>query len=965
MGRIDLISLKIMKNSKKSSLNSKILVSTFNCRTLSNDAYLSEFKNAIKKINYDIIGLAETKRNGEGTIDCKDFLFYYHGKTTRSKTPNDEKAASVGFVIKEKWKNNIAMLKSISYRVCILILKINDKDNLGIIQVYAPTSSANQNEIDTFYDNVEKAQSEIAKCKWKIIMGDWNSKIGERLPQECDVMGFHTFGRRNERGERLIRFCRKNQLSIVNSMFNRKVQNKWTWSLDNITKNEIDFILTPQKCCVKNLKVLNKFEFESDHRLVRMTFELNTKIVRYRNFKKKNPLRMCFDDPHTVMKFNESLKHKLKSLTSQMNKDPIESLEAFKHCTFDAANSVQYKTSTHKVITEATKEKIRERELLRKEAQKDPTVKKDYYDFRRQVKKEIRYDVRNYELHRIDEAIRNNKCLKIARNGIFQNSRSIKSLKDDTGICHSDPKEIESIAVRFFSNLYSSKSSENFPDEIYDDDGDVKPISMDELKDALSRMKRNKSRGPDDFPIDLLKVCDESNLKILLESFNCVLSSEKLPEDWLKSEIVLIFKKGKKDEIKNYRPISLIPHLYKLFVQVILMRIDPLLDEHQPENQAGFRRDYSTSDNLFVINQLIEKSKEFQKDLCIAFIDFEKAFDTIEPTSLIRCLEDFKIPRKYIRIIKNIYEGSTTSIKLDITSKSFNCTRGVKQGDPMSPKLFNAVLENIFRKLNWSRYGIEIKKDLRLNNLRFADDVTLFSESKTELLTMIKELKEESERVGLLINAEKTKIISNKDETFKVDDWCIEKVNEMKYLGQNISFNMGMETEINIRIAAAWRSFWALKKFLKSNLPMAHKRKLMDSVILPVFTYGAQTWTLSLNLGKKLQTEQKAMERTILRISLRQHKTNEEIRGITGLKDVLTKARELKWDFAGHVLRMNDTRLPKLVCNWTPLDGKRKSGHQLKRWSDDIEKVGLGRWKEKSQDRTLWLNLRETYVLMD
>lgn len=146
--------------------NSKILVSTLNVRTLSNDAYLSEFKSAVKKINYDIIGLAETKRNGEDTIDCGDFIFFYNGRTTRSKNSTDQvKPASIGFVIKAKWKSNIRSLKSISLRVAILILQINDNDHLGIVQVYAPTSKANEKEMEDFYDDVDAAFNEVSNCK--------------------------------------------------------------------------------------------------------------------------------------------------------------------------------------------------------------------------------------------------------------------------------------------------------------------------------------------------------------------------------------------------------------------------------------------------------------------------------------------------------------------------------------------------------------------------------------------------------------------------------------------------------------------------------------------------------------------------------------------------------------------------------------------------------------------------------
>lgn len=622
-------------------------------------------------------------------------------------------------------------------------------------------------------------------------------------------------------------------------------------------------------------------------------------------------------------------------------------------------------TKSH-VITCATKRMIRERESLKKSAQKDLTLKKDYYDFRKKVKKEIRKDVRNFELMRIDEAIKNNQCLKIAREGIYPKRKYINCLKDKNGIIQTDPSEIENIVTSFYSDLYQSKNSQEESLLVQFSSQDfIQKIELCEIKEALKRMKFKKSCGPDNFPIDLIKICDDSVLEKIVDIFNVFLTTEEIPKEWTNSEIILIFKKGKKDEIKNYRPLSMISHLYKLFIQIIIQRIDPLLDDEQSKNQAGFRKGYSTTDHLTTLNQLIEKSKEFQQEVFIAFIDYEKAFDCVEISKLLEALEEFKIPRKYIRLLKNIYDHSTASIKLQKSSKEFNITRGVKQGDPISPKLFNAILEFIFRKLDWKEMGVKIFNEF-LNNLRFADDVTLISNSENDILKMIKDLKTESEKCGLLMNKEKTKIMTNSSsKDFIIDDWKIDKVDDFRYLGQNVSFISKTDKELDTRISAAWRSFWSLKKFLLSNLPMSHKQKLMDTIILPILTYGAQTWTLTVKDENKLQAEQKAMERRILKISLIQHHTNAEIREITKIKDVLIKARELKWDWAGHTQRMEDFRWPKLLINWFPQNSKRKRGHQVKRWSDDIEKIGLGRWREKAQDRKLWKNLRETFVQLD
>lgn len=108
--------------------------------------------------------------------------------------------------------------------------------------------------------------------------------------------------------------------------------------------------------------------------------------------------------------------------------------------------------------------------------------------------------------------------------------------------------------------------------------------------------------------------------------------------------------------------------------------------------------------------------------------------------------------------------------------------------------------------------------------------------------------------MGLVINEKKTKIMSNSnDQDYLVDELRIETVVDFKYLGQIISFSNRQSKEIDARISAAWRSFWSLKRFLLSSLPMHHKRILMDSVIIPTLTYGCQTWNISADDEKKFK----------------------------------------------------------------------------------------------------------------
>lgn len=221
-------------------------------------------------------------------------------------------------------------------------------------------------------------------------------------------------------------------------------------------------------------------------------------------------------------------------------------------------------------------------------------------------------------------------------------------------------------------------------------------------------------------------------------------------------------------------------------------------------------------------------------------------------------LKNQGVSTKYIRLFKYIYDNSYAKLNVNgRDSKLFKICRGVKQGDLTSPELFIATQEEIFKEVDWSQAGIEIDGE-KLAELRLADDTTIMAKSKRGLEHAINDLAAKSEKVGLKMNTNKTKILTNTDDdNFKLLDENIEKVNNIKYLYiKYLSFDNCMEEEINKRVASAWRAFWSMKEFFYGSLPISHKSKLLEKCVLPVLTYGAQSWTLTEELKDKLRVAQ-------------------------------------------------------------------------------------------------------------
>jgi len=283
----------------------------------------------------------------------------------------------------------------------------------------------------------------------------------------------------------------------------------------------------------------------------------------------------------------------------------------------------------------------------------------------------------------------------------------------------------------------------------------------------------------------------------------------------------------------------------------------------------------------------------------------------------------------------------------------------------MSSTLFNCLLEEVFRKLEWSDKGVSVNGSY-LNNLRFADDIVLIAPNLTELEEMINELAQVSEEIaGLLINIQKTKILSNSTQgTVKLGNQEIQIVDEYVYLGQLISMQNQTQKEINRRISITWKKFWTLKHILKGPFSYYHKSLIFNSCILPTLTYGAQTWACTKNDYKRIATTQNAIERAMLGVKLKDkiHMTKIKQKFRVNVNAKINIKRQ-KWKWAGHVARMKDDRWAKKLTFWYLGYKKRRKGRQKIRWSDDINALLQHKMFHRiAQDRFEWDRLQEAYA---
>ncbi len=256
-------------------------ICTYNTRTLRTEEIIETLLDELTDFNRDVIGLAETKRGGQGIEELQGGIWLYNN----GRTDDDKEAKGIGFLIHSRITDYVKEIKSYSNRVVALNIQLSEKTK-SIIQVYAPTSDYEDDDVETFYEDVNKAVEEN-KSKYTIVMGDFNAKVGECQPDEDAIIGKFGYGQRNTRGDALLEFAVQHKFIIANTFFKKSKDRYWTWeSPDGNTRNQIDYILSSQRGIIRDCGVITKVDIGSDHRMVRAKVHLNKKLARLKFIKK-------------------------------------------------------------------------------------------------------------------------------------------------------------------------------------------------------------------------------------------------------------------------------------------------------------------------------------------------------------------------------------------------------------------------------------------------------------------------------------------------------------------------------------------------------------------------------------------------------------------------------------------------------------------------------------------------------
>ena len=537
---------------------------------------------------------------------------------------------------------------------------------------------------------------------------------------------------------------------------------------------------------------------------------------------------------------------------------------------------------------------------------------------------------------------------------------------------------------------------------------------MEEIKKAIRTLNNGKAAGPDGIPAEAMKAAQEVSMEVFHPLFEKIWNEEQVPSDWKEGFIVKLPKKGDLSQCKNYRGIMLLSTPGKIFNRIILDRmktaVDELLRDHQAgfrkdrscpdqiaalriiveqslewksslyinfidfekafdsvdtQHQAGFRKDRSCPDQIAALRIIVEQSLEWKSSLYINFIDFEKAFDSVDRDSLWKIMRHYGIPNKYVSVIKETYQGMTCRILHGgDMSESFNVQTGVRQGCLLSPFLFLLAIDWVMRETTkGERNGIQWTLFDQLDDLDFADDLALLSHNHEQMQGKTTALQTTASKIGLKINTEKTKVMrinTSRTEPIRLGDNEIEDVTSFTYLGSIVDTTGGTDQDIKIRIGKARTAYILLRKIWNSReLSRPTKIRIFNSNVKAVLFYGAETWRTNVSSDKRVQSFVNKCLRRILRIWWPNYINNQELWQQTNQLPPPLQIRKRKWTWIGHTLRKDPSSITRQALKWNP-QGKRRRGRPRNTWrrsvEDEMSKAGHS-WHtlaQMAQNRVRW-----------
>lgn len=970
--------------------------------------------NELRKYSIDVAALSEVRFPGCGSIreEAAGYTIFWSGKP-----PTEPKQAGVAIAI-----SNIIVSqmdeepKAVNDRIISLRLPLKHKRHCTIISVYAPTMTNPPEIIDRFYDELSQVLKDIPNADKIILLGDFNARVGSDQHIWPKVLGKFNSGRVNSNGEILLALCSEHQLAITNTYFNHRPSHKNSWMHPRSKQwHLIDFVITRQRDIqdFHNTRAMRGANCSTDHIMIvsKVNLIIRKRIAKRSSKKLKLDVnKMKLQSVKTELK--EALAEKLEECDQMLDKPVEEQWDKFK--------KILYETSKEKLgptkrkhedwfddndteLLELIKTRNEARSEMMNRTTRSTTAKyKQTHKALQQRCRELKNQWWTDKAAELQELADFNDT-----KGFYQSMRAIwgprvnhpSQLLDHGGqnVLSEKPDLLHRWTEHFNQLLneettvasVTTNSITQAPPQAWMDEAP----EIEEVRKAVGMLSDGKSPGADGIHPEIIKSGGERVLQALTNIIKKAWKENEVPQDWKDAQLVTIFKKGDRRICGNYRGISLLSIPGKVFARVLLNRLSSQIDQFLPEAQCGFRAGRGTVDMVFSLKQVQEKCIEQNMPLYMVFVDFTKAFDTVNRTALWKLLQRYGCPEKFTTLIKALHENMQARVSLNgELSDPFTVSNGVKQGCVLAPTLFSlfltATLTHAFNDCNkgvliQSRPNADLfnvnqfkstrkTKGILVRELMFADDTAFIAHSFDDAQEIVTRFSDAAKAFGLKINIKKTEMMyqpvpgSNTEGlNIRIDNQDLNRVSHFKYLGSTVSDTNKLDEELKSRMSKASSAFGRLRERVWDNKHLTIKTKaaVYRAIVLSTLLYGVESWTIYRITSHRLSAYMMRHLRYILKIRWWHHVSNKTILQQTGLPSMydILRQRTLRW--TGHVCRLNDNRLPKQILFSQLKEGSRSRGRPKLRYKGTVKRslkdldIPTNGWQTLTRNRASWRKL--------
>ena len=949
--------------------NQPLKVATLNVRGLvGENAYLKKAQvvNIMTKFEYDLMLLQETNKNTNSVETIKGFEFFF-STDVKPKDAVQTERAGVAIVVSKELKHFIHNVKQISGRLISITFRSRGR-NVSFSSCYAPHSGYDVEAKTRFYSELRSLTSKNRGIHF--IGGDFNARLQHRYQVEEPALGPYIFGRGSDYLEQVaectlenrslfVDFCLTEGLRVLNTCFRKQPKNYCTFRENTTTHGpewspnryaQLDFWLAAEKW-QRNCRDVNArtdIFFPSDHYLVEAVVVVK---LQAKSFSQSKVPR--FRQP--TIEESDSYNALLASKLSNLEISQSSRWNDVSTCVLEAAEQTLTKLSMQQrqeYISRETWQKIEAR-LAAHESGNLQEVN----ILSQQIKMLARRDKRRATLSSIRELPgQREKWVGLTRMKKDYQPQFIhmKNLRGD----YVAPKDrAEAIATYLETKHWTNES--NFPVENMDQIQDVAHLfntdsfTFGEFKEALSSTKTNKQPGPDLICMELFKWMNDENKSWFLRLINFWWNTQTAPDDLFRAKVIPLYKKGDTDDPSNYRPISLLNSIYKIYMILIRTRLQVVLENTLSTTQYGFRTAKSTSHAIYLVRRMQDIAEQQGSNLIMAFLDWEKAFDKVKHDRLYVAMSRLGVHEHFINVLRNCYTNPCFTVEDQFGKSRIKQQKaGIRQGCPLSPYLFVLVMSvidhDISRRLDRRTTGAR-KAGVEFDRIYYADDTVLLTTNTYAANRILWAIEAVSRQFGLMLNREKCSYIAmNGNNVLRFADGTkLSRCAEATYLGHHITESMNVRQEIGQKMHQTLKVWYKLNPFWKAaNCTIGWKLQVYDAIIKNKLLYGLETVHLTQAMAKKVNAFQLRGLRSILGISttfVNRRNTNEFVistatakagREIKLFSDLLAEKRS---KLAGHILRSDNgdplrqvTYMPN-SANCYPI-GKRRIGGPRQQW---------------------------------